>query len=61
MVVRYIRNALAHNQFDFTEDNIVMYIDDELTGDRAFTCELSLEDMFTILHRYALLVEKNCN
>ena len=52
MIIQCIRNALAHSQFNITEDGLSMYSKDSTTGLVNFECVISNMDMIEILEKY---------
>ena len=52
MIIQCIRNALAHNQFNITEEGLSMYSKDSNTGLINFECVISNIDMIEILEKY---------
>ena len=56
MIIQCIRNALAHNQFNFTKEGLSMYSKDSETGIVNFECCISHFDMVHILEEYINII-----
>ena len=56
MIIQCIRNALAHNQFNITEEGLSMYSKNNETGLINFECVISNIDMIEILEKYINMV-----
>ena len=56
MIIQCIRNALAHNHFNFTDNGLSMYSIDNVTGKKNFECVISNVDMVEILEKYIGMV-----